>query len=84
MMKLLPFTEDNRQQLIQQGYTHVCLLRSIEAEEREYNNTRDYFLYEAVKITVENLPNNCSLLTGDEVSSLITNDNIDCYIMLKK
>jgi hypothetical protein len=83
-MKLLPLTEYNRQQLIQQGYTHACLLRSIAATERDYNNTRDYHLYEAVKNTGEKPANICLPLMDDEVSALITNDNIDCYIMLKK
>jgi hypothetical protein len=83
-MKLLPFTEANRQQLILQGYTHILLVRNLPAAERDYITDKDYYLYQALKISGENLHSAASSLASDEVTSLITNDNIDCYVLLKK
>jgi hypothetical protein len=46
-MKLLPFTETCRIQLLEQGYTHVVLKRVIEPKDRDYISEKELHIYEA-------------------------------------
>lgn len=48
-MKLLPFTEACRRELLEQGYTHIVLKRVIEPKDRDYISQKELHVYEAYK-----------------------------------
>ena len=83
-MKLLPFTKECRQKLLQDGFTHVHLVRCVKATDREFETSSDYYLFEAMKPGDEKLQNAYEGLMSDSVTDCISCTASDCYILVRK
>lgn len=80
-MKLLPFTEECRQQLLDDGYTHVVLKRIIEAGDRDTASEKELHIYEAYKDGHPMLSKFIShCLESDTVRKLIKDGSADNYV----
>lgn len=78
-MKLVPFTERVRKDLIEDGYTHLQLKSSVSPQSQEYAGGRMLKVYQARK-NVNYVSTECYAIDSDTVNTMLHDSETDYYV----